>query len=122
LLFNPMMTEATQRPAHFWFVALGAAVVLAGVMVVLAGALVFQPRNSVGVHIQSDPTGAEVFVDGERVGTTPLTIKRRRHGWGHVRITHPSFYSWEWRGLYPASGELELDARLMRLGDEDGLL
>lgn len=117
LLFKRVVAEATHRPAQPWQAALGGAVMLAAVLAVLAGFVAFQPPERLSLQVLSEPAGADVFVDGQKVGSTPVRVElSQRHRWGHVRLTHPSSRSWEWRGHFPASGRLALQPRLVRIG------
>jgi hypothetical protein len=52
--------------------------------------------------VRSTPAGAEVFVDGERRGVTPLTLRDLRLGAHTVRVTRS--------GYAPAEERLTLDA------------
>ncbi len=56
-----------------------AAVLDPGTFRIFAGAL----------SVQSQPAGAEVYLDGERLGVTPLTAKRLATGERTLRLDHP---------------------------------
>jgi S1-C subfamily serine protease len=49
---------------------------------------------SVSVQITSEPTGAEVFIDGEFVGSTPSKVQVSP-GERKIRISRPNYKDWE---------------------------
>ncbi len=61
------------------------------VLVLLIGtagcATLFAPEEQ-AVPVRSQPAGAEVFLDGERVGRTPLILTLRREGTYRLRLVH----------------------------------
>ena len=98
---------------------------LATVLAVLAVFLALPPPPSLSLQVLSEPSGAEVFIDGKPVGTTPVQVRLERHaGRGHVRLVHPSATRWEWSGDFPSSGRLTLHPRLQRAfrANERGLI
>jgi hypothetical protein len=110
LLLAGAMFETTNN-SRSWVLS---AALLAAVFVVISGSLVLAPRDGLSLRVLSDPSGAEVFVDGARIGTTPVMVTIHPHLWGHIRVSRRGYRSWEWRGIYPASGWLPLEAQLLR--------
>ena len=43
------------------------------------------------IWVNSTPDGAQVFVNGKRMGTAPLSVVVSRWGWHRVRIEMPGF-------------------------------
>jgi TonB family protein len=44
-----------------------------------------------GIAVSSDPAGSEVWIDDERVGTTPLTLSGLTRGWHRLSIRHDGY-------------------------------
>ncbi len=74
------------------------------------------PWREVAIRIVSAPEGAEVSIDGQVRGRTPLVLhelcKRRALS---VLVGAPRHRTWNWRGICPARGALALEARLQPL-------
>lgn len=70
------------------------------------------PEDGVRIRIESRPTGAEVFVDGESRGLTPLDLEGLR-GRPVIRVERPGYRPWE--AQVAASGPLALRAELESL-------
>lgn len=77
-----------------------------------------QPWRELSLRVRSTPSGANVFIDGRRLGATPLRVREFCRGQViRIRVTAPRFASWTWNGRCPTSGPLELDAALQSLSD-----
>ncbi len=65
---------------------------LIGAILALPGcASILTPGAERPVKVNSYPQGADVYVEGERVGTTPATIKVKRTQRHLVRVQHPDY-------------------------------
>jgi hypothetical protein len=66
------------------------------------------------VHIDSEPSGAVVFIDGQEVGTTPLLITNAFPAGKSVkvRVTLPGYRPW--LGVLQGGGNAKLSAQLRR--------
>ncbi len=66
------------------------------------------------VHIDSEPSGAVVFIDGQEVGTTPLLITNAFPAGKSVkvRVTLPGYRPWF--GVLQGGGNAKLSAQLRR--------
>jgi hypothetical protein len=66
------------------------------------------PWDRVGLEVESVPAGAEVFVEGRRIGVTPVADRSLCRGTrAHVRVSRSGYRSWEWTGLLDGSTALE---------------
>ncbi|PIE19528.1 MAG: hypothetical protein CSA65_02035 [Proteobacteria bacterium] len=68
------------------------------------------------LFVDSQPAGAEVYIEDQRIGRTPL--RSTQYCRGHVvrlRVTAAGYANWTWHGLCPPRGTLALDARLQAL-------
>jgi hypothetical protein len=73
------------------------------------------PWRNVSIHLVSSPTGGEVSVAGTVRGQTPLTLVEPCRGRPILVLVRARGYStWQWTGICPTSGRLELDAELQR--------
>jgi hypothetical protein len=52
------------------------------------------PRYSGSVSIQSEPSGAQVFVNGELAGSTPLVLNKLAVGSRAIRLEAQGYQSW----------------------------
>ncbi|MBW2733239.1 MAG: PEGA domain-containing protein [Deltaproteobacteria bacterium] len=76
-----------------------------------------QRWREVEVQLSSVPSGAEVFIEGESRGKTPLTLQEYcRARVVRVRVTTQGYASWTWHGVCPKKGVLVLRANLQALG------
>lgn len=65
------------------------------------------------LRVVSEPSGAAVFIDGERVGETPYTRRDTSAAPLAVRVERPGYRPWERAGVVPGAGEpVELRADL----------
>lgn len=71
-----------------------------------------QPTEGVTLRIESLPPGAEVYVDGERRGVTPLPLAGVQ-GRPHIRLRRPGFLDWECQLL--ATGPMTVRAEMRPL-------
>jgi hypothetical protein len=67
--------------------------------------------------VESQPIGAQVFIDGTFKGKTPLTIKLPI-GKHEVRLTHPDHHDWEAQVELKEEGETPLQVRLGSIHDK----
>ena len=68
--------------------------------------------------INADQMGAAVFVDGERVGSTPLEPGEVEEGEHHVRVTFEGYQDFETTVDIPRGGAMEVSAELVPEVDE----
>jgi PEGA domain-containing protein len=62
--------------------------------------------------VNSRPSGARVFLNGQSVGTTPLVLKNQRAGSRAVRLTLDGYDSWTLAVRVVADTETRLQAQL----------
>lgn len=75
-----------------------------------------QRWREVALRVSSIPSGAEVFIEGERRGKTPLTLREYcRARVVRVRVTTAGYANWTWHGVCPKEGRLDLSAHLQAL-------
>lgn len=67
------------------------------------------PVGGVTMRVESVPPGAEVYVDGERAGITPLVL-RGLSGRPHIRLTRPGYR--DWTAQMMATGSMAIRAEL----------
>lgn len=73
------------------------------------------PWRNVTIHVVSAPTGGEVSVGGVVRGQTPLTLVEPCRGRPILVLVRARGYTtWQWTGICPGSGRLELDAELQQ--------
>lgn len=64
------------------------------------------------MKVESQPNGAQVFIDGAFKGTTPLSLSLPV-GKHEVRLTHPEYHEWEAQVQLNEEGETPLQVRLI---------
>ena len=70
------------------------------------------PLVTASLNLTSDPSGAEVVLDGRREGRTPLLVDGLAAGEHVAQLTHPQCFPWR-RVVSLKNGEcLDVDARL----------
>jgi hypothetical protein len=93
-------------------------VVLAGVALI-AGAywlyLHFRPRESViaVLRIESQPSGAEVWIDGKQLGQTPIAIENNYRPQDYEVLVRKKGFQ-PWKAVFFGGISTRLDARLGR--------
>lgn len=85
----------------------------------LAGLAAYLYRNTARLHVQSEPTGATVILDGTVRGITPVELRVVRPGLHQLRTSRPGFVP-DLRTVQLASGEAA--AALVKLRPISGLL
>ena len=65
------------------------------------------------LYVQSTPSGAEFYLDGEYKGATPYRIELP-YGKYEIRLQHKKYFSWEAQINIDRGGEIPLRIRLMR--------
>ena len=96
--------------------------IVASLAILLAAGLAWQlwdgaaPRGLVA--LSSDPSAAEVLVDGERIGRTPLEHALEPGSYTFT-IQKPGYHATEVTVDVPADGTIPLDLELMRSGEGD---
>ncbi len=65
------------------------------------------------LNISSDPSGADVTVDGKKVGKTPLSLKKIKKGAHKINIYKSRFGAWKQEILVEASKVSEVNATLV---------
>jgi hypothetical protein len=74
-----------------------------------------RPPEFVGTLVlQSDPSGAAVFLDGRPIGTTPLQLLRVRAGSHAVWVEREGYQRWTASILVPAEQRTPVDVKLER--------
>jgi formylglycine-generating enzyme required for sulfatase activity len=68
--------------------------------------------NYGGLNIASDPSGADVYVDGKKVGKTPLSLKKIKKGAHKINIHKTAFAKWNQEVMVEASKVAEVNATL----------
>ncbi len=71
--------------------------------------------------ITADQVGAAVFVDGERVGSTPLEPGEVEAGEHHVRVSFEGFQDYETTVEIARGGAAEVAAQLVPAPEDDGV-
>lgn len=79
------------------------------------------------VEVSSNPLGAELFLDGERMGMTPCTVRRLPHGKNHEIEIRLTGYAPQKRRISPAEvfdpqGKREVLALAVKLEPEERLV
>lgn len=74
------------------------------------------PRwRQIPLSITASVDKASVYIDGKRRGLTPLLASERCRGLTiRVRVEAPNHAVWQWSGFCPASGDLKLNAALVK--------
>ncbi len=68
------------------------------------------------LRVRSRPRGAQVLLDGEEVGTTPVAVPRVAAGRHEIELRRPGFLPW--KAVYEVgSGRTTVDARLAKEGE-----
>ncbi len=81
-----------------------------------------RPVPEAELLVQSLPSGAEIFIDGERQGVTPSRVRIRKYAPLRVRVSHPGYRDEERTGQW-LPGDTEIleftlsGDRVARLGD-----
>ena len=90
--------SASARRFLPWAVAMAALLVMAAEIVTLGragpipAALIRRvPSPTAGLHIETGPPGASVWIDGRLIGEAPLTIKDLRPGLHQVRVAEEGY-------------------------------
>ena len=65
-----------------------------------------------GLYLQSRPSGARVFVDGQFVGTTPLLIAELAPGAHAIRVEYPGHRQWTTTAMIAAGQRTRISASL----------
>lgn len=63
------------------------------------------PSNTGILDVQTEPTGAQVLLDGKEVGTSPLTIRFVKQGWHEVSVIEDGYHPWV-KQLFIQSGQV----------------
>lgn len=63
------------------------------------------PSGTGILDVQSLPNGAEVFLNGERVGTTPATFRFLAPGQHAIEVRYTGYHSWK-KQLYVQAGQV----------------
>jgi TonB family protein len=90
--------------------------VVGALLVLLAGLLLLKRTNSeLGIlDVQSHPAGAEVFIGGQRIGTTPLQQSAVRSGSVRIELRTPGFEPLQYSLELKAGEHVHLEADLVR--------
>ena len=66
-----------------------------------------RPAPDAEIVVQSFPPGAEIFVDGERRGTTPSRVRIGKAGPHRIRVSHPGYREADREGQWlPGDSEI----------------
>lgn len=84
----PLSTQAGKRRLPLIAILLAAAIIIG------AGVFFFLPESGQQVMLQSEPSGARIFIDGTFKGETPLALKLPA-GKYEVKLTADKYFDWE---------------------------
>lgn len=60
--------------------------IAAAAVLMLSGCATVFKGNDQAVNFQSEPAGAEVYIDGKLMGMTPVTLKLRKNAYDSIMI------------------------------------
>src|SRR5260370_16759688 len=67
------------------------------------------------LDVNTEPSGATVFIDGEKIGTTPVTSSQILPGERSIKIELGSYKTFEERRLVPVHGQVQVQRKLEKL-------
>jgi serine/threonine protein kinase len=89
---------------------------LIAVVLIIAVVIIFLPKKSV-LHVESDPAGANVYVNEILKGHTPLNVELLL-GKYEIRLSHQNYYEWEAQIQLDEERETPLFVRLVPMDKE----
>ncbi|MGD9209510.1 MAG: serine/threonine-protein kinase [Desulfobacteraceae bacterium] len=74
------------------------------------------PKEIATVDIESDPTDAQVFINGDWKGNTPLKLDIEMGSY-EIRLSKPNYYHWEAQVTLDQKGPIPISPTLLPLND-----
>ncbi len=110
------LKKKKHRSHRFIYLAAGAVAIGAGYFLLRKGGPL--NRGTATLHINSEPTDADVYLDGDKQCSTPCTLKGIRAGEHRLKIVKELYGKWEKKLNLRGWREYEIEAILAPFGYE----